>query len=579
MSTRPYQEGGALYALGLIHANKGGQGDQDILKYLRDHLQAAAANQNETASEVIQHGACLGLGLAAMGTSNAEIFEQLKNVLYSDRAVAGEAAAVSMGLLALGSASSNVLNQMIRYAHQTKHEKIIRGLGLAMALTMFGQEQGADTLISQLVSDNDPILRCSAMWTTAAAYAGTSSNAAIRRLLHISVSDVDNDVRRTAVMCLGFVMLRTPELVPRLVALLAESYNPHVRYGACMAIGIACAGKPTKEALDLLCSMLDDKVSFVKQGALLSLALVLTQEHEARTPRVKMLREKIMSIVGDKHQSVVSKFGATLAAGILDAGGRNMCVNMISGAGFLRQGAVVGMIVWLHHWYWYPYLQFLSLALKPTAVIGVNKDMKIPEKFRMTCLCRPSLFAYPEMLKEDKEEKKERVKAAVLSTTAKAKAKKVMRDQKSEEGGDVEMSTDDAAAAGTGASASTEGDSKSDDASDAEAGSKKEGDDAAAAAAKTKKPEPKFFTLQNPSRVTYAQQRYLKYDEGNRYRPVHSKTKRNLGVVVLTDTTPGEADDELQDIEEPPKHGDVSDEPAPPEPFVWTPPAPADSEK
>ena len=33
-----------------------------------------------------------------------------------------------------------------------------------------------------------------------------------------------------------------PEQCPRVVSLLAESYNPHVRYGSTMAVGIACAG-------------------------------------------------------------------------------------------------------------------------------------------------------------------------------------------------------------------------------------------------------------------------------------------------------------------------------------------------
>jgi hypothetical protein len=39
---------------------------------------------------------------------------------------------------------------------------------------------------------------------------------------------------------------RNPEQCPSVVSLLAESYNPHVRYGAAMALGIACAGTGLK---------------------------------------------------------------------------------------------------------------------------------------------------------------------------------------------------------------------------------------------------------------------------------------------------------------------------------------------
>ena len=59
---------------------------------------------------------------------------------------------------------------------------------------------------------------------------------------------------------LGFLMFRQPENVPKLVFLLAESFNPHVRYGACFAIGIACAGTALKDAIDLLTPMLEDQV-------------------------------------------------------------------------------------------------------------------------------------------------------------------------------------------------------------------------------------------------------------------------------------------------------------------------------
>ena len=71
---------------------------------------------------------------------------------------------------------------------------------------------------------------------------GTANNGAVQRLLHFAVSDVSDDVRRAAVLCLGFVLMRAPEQCPKIVGLLAESFNPHVRYGAAMAVGLACAG-------------------------------------------------------------------------------------------------------------------------------------------------------------------------------------------------------------------------------------------------------------------------------------------------------------------------------------------------
>lgn len=59
-------------------------------------------------------------GLAALGTADEEVFEDLKNVLYMDDAVAGEAAGIGMGLLCCGSGSGSKTQEMLAYAHDTQ---------------------------------------------------------------------------------------------------------------------------------------------------------------------------------------------------------------------------------------------------------------------------------------------------------------------------------------------------------------------------------------------------------------------------------------------------------------------------
>ncbi|PSN54390.1 26S proteasome non-ATPase regulatory subunit 1 [Blattella germanica] len=172
-----YSEGGGLYALGLIHANHGAV----ITDYLLGQLKDA---QNE----MVRHGGCLGLGLAAMGTNRQDVYEQLKFNLYQDDAVTGEAAGIAMGMVMLGSKASEAIQDMVAYAQETQHEKILRGLAVGIALTMYGRLEEADPLITSLCQDKDPILRRSGMYTIAMAYCGTGNNQAIRRLLHVAVS-------------------------------------------------------------------------------------------------------------------------------------------------------------------------------------------------------------------------------------------------------------------------------------------------------------------------------------------------------------------------------------------------------
>jgi hypothetical protein len=82
-----------------------------------------AEPEKDLSRQVIQHGACLGLGLAALGTNDEELFEDMKGILYMDSAVAGEAAGLSLGLLCVGSASEKA-TELLAYAHETQHEKV-----------------------------------------------------------------------------------------------------------------------------------------------------------------------------------------------------------------------------------------------------------------------------------------------------------------------------------------------------------------------------------------------------------------------------------------------------------------------
>ena len=79
--------------------------------------------------------------------------------------------------------------------------------------------------------------------------------------------------------------------------------------------------------------------------------------------------------------------------------------------------------MFMQHWYWYPCLNFLSLSLTPTALIGLNENLKVPKSFKIVSNAKPSLFKYPAFLKKEEHKQGEKVKTAVLSTTVKVKAR------------------------------------------------------------------------------------------------------------------------------------------------------------
>lgn len=435
-----YSEGGSLYALGIVNAGCGS--GRDVEGYLRDKLKAATNANNE----VVEHGAALGLGVAGMGGKSEQSYDDLKQALFTDSAVAGEAAGIGMGLVMLGTADASVADEMIAYAKDTQHEKIIRGLAIGLALLFYAKQEEADetakALLAEKVSNHssnlraysfltfwqDPILRYGGVYTVALAYAGTSNNYAIRKLLHVAVSDTSDDVRRAAVTSLAFVLFKNPSQVPKIVQLLSESYNPHVRCGATLALGIACAGTGLQDAVEILEPMTKDPVDFVRQGALIALGMVLIQQSEASSPSMSTTRTLYAKIVADKHEDPMARFGAALGQGLIDAGGRNVTISLQSRAGSANTSAIVGMVLFCQFWYWYPLAHCACLAFEPTAIIGLNGDLKAP-KFEFVSNAKPSLFAYPPPVKPPTRESVTKVATAVLSTTAKTKAREKTKEK------------------------------------------------------------------------------------------------------------------------------------------------------
>lgn len=129
--------------------------------------------------------------------------------------------------------------------------------------------------------------------------------------------------------------------------------------------------------MDLLEPMTKDPVDFVRQGALISQAMILIQQTENTNPKVAGVRKLYAKIIGDKHEDPMSKFGAVLAQGIIDAGGRNVTISLVSRSGHANMPAIVGMAVFTQFWYWHPLTHMLSLSFTPTAIIGLNKNLQV----------------------------------------------------------------------------------------------------------------------------------------------------------------------------------------------------------
>lgn len=88
-----------------------------------------------------------------------------------------------MGLVMLGSGSEEVIDEMLQYAHETQHEKIIRGLAVGIAFICYGIQEQADGIIDKLLGEK--VCTQSSSLNIMASYARIiGSYSSIRRNIH-----------------------------------------------------------------------------------------------------------------------------------------------------------------------------------------------------------------------------------------------------------------------------------------------------------------------------------------------------------------------------------------------------------
>jgi len=290
----------------------------------------------------------------------------------------------------------------------------------------------------------------------------------------------------------------------------------------------------------------------------------------------------------------MTKMGAILAAGIIDAGGRNCAISMLSRAGFIKMGSVIGMLMFCQYWYWYPLTLFLSLTFKPTVLIGLNKNFDIPNQFDVQCNAPESLFAYPKV-EEKKDEEKKAAVTAVLSTTLKnmsrerRKEAKRARDPASPSSKlTASASSNNLMDTGTGGVPLSSTPSNIPARPEGIEGAKSlliskslsylSFDEAAVKEeqSKAKVKEAPVHTISNPSRLVPVAQKFLTLIPGQRYLPVvcslasytskMSYSKVPAGIVMLIDTQP----DSEEDVMKVDRVALETDEAAPPANFTWS---------
>lgn len=365
---RKYEESGALCALGFIFGNRSSK----VKDYIQNNFYAAD-------DPVIFHGCCLGYGLACFGNYDQDVLNYLLTFLESNDPIKAFGASICYGLITVGVYHHFDFNFIKNILIETKHEKT--KLGLSILLSCAYAQTGIQSLISikNLLNEKRGACHLAAAYMLGLAFVGTGDIGAVKMLWELVIFDVDEHVKRAAVISLAFVLLQDKPQFYDIMTQLFNSHHPMVRCASALALGIVFAGTGHPDAYVLLTHLFMDIDVRVRQSAYISAAMLMMHLNETKTPSSKTVRDSLIAVItNSKSIDQLVRFGAILGIGIIDAGGKNMSINYFTSDSSIRIQSIIGMFLFSVSYYWYPLIGFLSLSLVPSAIIAVKDDFSIP---------------------------------------------------------------------------------------------------------------------------------------------------------------------------------------------------------
>lgn len=354
-------EAGALMALGIMNA---GRNDEEANEYYLNWL-----NSN---SEDIVFGSCIGLGLNAMESGNKQLFERLKSLFSADNTITQESALYSAGLIFAGTEDKEVVD-FIRSIHDnTDFPRVRRVAGLAIALIFCFGDNRTD-LLNYLNSD-DASIRSMGLLALGSAYAATANLDIIGKILPF-IDDRDDETKRSAVIAISLIGYGDHEIKNSCIIPLAENHNTFVRATAALCLGFFNSGLCDIEVCCILEAMLYDTEDLVKQNACIGAGFALMQGNPTLIPNYKRTLDKMNMIIASRTESQCCKIGASIGRAISEASGKSSIFSLKNFSGQVLSSKVIGALMFLFSWYWFPLIPCVALCLHPTPIFFFDQNL------------------------------------------------------------------------------------------------------------------------------------------------------------------------------------------------------------
>ena len=382
---------GALLATGIL--NSGIRLDTDpAMALLCDN--EAIENKNPK----IRVASIMGLGLSYAGTNKADLLDVLVPIVEDtslDMQISAMAA-LSLGLIFVGSANDRVSEAIITTLHDEERSKQLkdkwtRFMSLGLALLFFGRSEELEVILETLKAINHPMAKPAAVLAEVCAWAGTGTVLKLQELLHICNDHIeegddkkgDELLQTYAVLGLALISMGEEvgqEMVLRQFGHLMHYGEPNIRKAVPLAMGLISPSNPQMKVYDTLSRYSHDNDNDVAINAIFAMGLLGAGTNNAR------LAQLLRQLASYYHRDQNSLFMVRIAQGLLHMGKGTMSLNPFhSDRQVLSQVAAAGLLIVLvamidaksfilaeHHYLLY----FVITAMHPRFLVTLDEDLK-----------------------------------------------------------------------------------------------------------------------------------------------------------------------------------------------------------
>ncbi|KAF8316845.1 26S proteasome regulatory complex, non-ATPase subcomplex, Rpn1 subunit [Clavulina sp. PMI_390] len=390
-------KGGALLAIGILHANVRSEHDAPVAM-LTEHL--------ENKSVILKTNAIVGLGLAYAGSHREDLMELILPIVADDTASMEvvSLAALTLGFIFVGSANGEIAETILQTIMERMEpdesqlsDKWARFLILGLALLYVGRQDASDATVETLKAIPHAIAKQAQILVDICSFAGTGNVLKVQSLLHHCADHIvaptvpegeeappKEDDTYQAFAVLGVALVAMGEDVGAEMSLRQFNHlmtygEPVVRKTVPLALGLLSASNPQLSILDTLSKYSHDNDLAVALNAIVAMGLVGAGTNNARL--AQMLRQ----LAGYYHKEPDCLFMVRVAQGLVHMGKGTVGINPFwSDRQIMSRTAVAGILATLiaftnaqafimdkSHWMLY----FLTTAMFPRFLITLDEDL------------------------------------------------------------------------------------------------------------------------------------------------------------------------------------------------------------